>query len=142
MLQGPPGLYRAWMAFEELDGATDLLARFRSSAPPQDDELRSVMAVVRRMHDAGIEHVDLNLGNLLVRDGNAGEREAFVIDLDRGRVRESGVDEVRRAVALRRLERSFRKNFPDAEPPLWCYRLYAEDDPVRVERLIATRRAD
>ena len=63
---GPPGLYQAWLAVEEVPGAVDLLSRLDPTPPPAPDEIAAAISVVRRMHDAGLEHRDLNLGNLLL----------------------------------------------------------------------------
>jgi aminoglycoside phosphotransferase (APT) family kinase protein len=57
---------------------------------------------VRALHDAGVEHADLNLKNLLVRPGPP--VEAFVIDLDKSR--RGGP--LSRAAAVRNLERLLR----------------------------------
>ena len=62
------GLYRAWLAVEELDAA-DLRTRLAAGRPPSTEELGAALSVVRRMHERGIEHRDLNLGNLLVGAG-------------------------------------------------------------------------
>jgi len=128
-VEGPAGLYRAWIAFEELEQTASLTERFSSSAPPSTGELEAVAALIRRMHDAGIEHRDLNLGNLLLRDP-AGEAGAvFVIDLDRARAHDGPLPDDLRRRALQRLERSHLKLFGAAvELPPWR-RMYADGDP-------------
>ncbi|HEV8701225.1 MAG TPA: lipopolysaccharide kinase InaA family protein [Candidatus Polarisedimenticolia bacterium] len=63
--------------------------------------------VLRDMHDAGFEHADLNLANLVWGRGPAGET-LFVVDLERGRF----ADPIRaggRIQALARLVRSCEK---------------------------------
>lgn len=58
--------------------------------------------VVRRFHDAGVDHADLNIRNILVRaDG-----EIFLLDFDKGRRRPAGPWAQQN---LARLERSLRK---------------------------------
>ena len=58
--------------------------------------------VVRRFHDAGVYHADLNIRNMLVRaDG-----EIFLLDFDKGRRRPAGTWAQQN---LARLERSLRK---------------------------------
>jgi 3-deoxy-D-manno-octulosonic acid kinase len=58
--------------------------------------------VLRRFHDAGVYHADLNIRNILVRaDG-----EVFVLDFDRGELRPPGPWA---AQNLSRLERSIHK---------------------------------
>jgi tRNA A-37 threonylcarbamoyl transferase component Bud32 len=68
----------------------------------------AVVALVRRMHDAGVDHRDLNLGNLLLREQD-GEEAAFVVDLDRARLHVASIGFAARQRALRRLERSYVK---------------------------------
>jgi hypothetical protein len=65
---------------------------------------------VRRLHDAGVLHRDLNLRNLLVR----GE-EVFVIDLDGARIAESPTA-AQRFANLSRLDRSYVKIFREIGP--------------------------
>lgn len=62
---------------------------------------------VRRLHDAGGEHADLHLGNLLLRSG-PDTCECLVIDLDRAD-RASEVSPARRMAELARLYRSLVK---------------------------------
>jgi tRNA A-37 threonylcarbamoyl transferase component Bud32 len=102
-----PGLVRAWLAVDEIAGATDMRSRLASGRPPTEVELETVLRLVREMHDRGVEHRDLNLGNLLIRGD--GELEAFVVDLDRGRLHGGALDFGLRQRALRRLERSYVK---------------------------------
>ncbi|TVQ47191.1 MAG: 3-deoxy-D-manno-octulosonic acid kinase [Gammaproteobacteria bacterium] len=61
-----------------------------------------VGAVLRRMHEAGACHTDLNAGNLLV----TGEGEVFIVDFDQGSLRRPGRWQ---AGNLARLRRSLRK---------------------------------
>ncbi|MCG6656711.1 3-deoxy-D-manno-octulosonic acid kinase [Halomonas campisalis] len=64
--------------------------------------LTSVGATIRRFHDAGLDHVDLNARNLLVDD----DGKTWLIDLDRCRMRPSGGHVPGN---LARLARSLRK---------------------------------
>jgi tRNA A-37 threonylcarbamoyl transferase component Bud32 len=100
------GLHRAWLAVEELDAA-DLRTRLAAGSPPSTEQLGATLSVVRRMHERGIEHRDLNLGNLLVGDGPG--PPAFVIDLDGARVHDGPLSFRARLRGLRRLERSYVK---------------------------------
>lgn len=61
-----------------------------------------VGAALRRMHDAGACHTDLNAGNLLVTP----QGEVFIVDFDRGRLRRPGRWQ---AGNLARLRRSLQK---------------------------------
>ncbi|MGQ7262831.1 3-deoxy-D-manno-octulosonic acid kinase [Vreelandella sp. V005] len=74
----------------------------------QADEalLTRVGEMIRRFHQAGLDHVDLNARNILVDPSEA----PWLIDLDRCRLRSAGKWQ---AANLVRLERSFKK-FTDA----------------------------
>lgn len=107
-MPGPPGLYRGWLAVEEIVGARNLLDLLRDD--PRDDDVAAAVEAIRAMHDAGIEHRDLNLGNVLVVRGSPASR-GFVVDLDRARAHRPPLGSRRRRAGLRRLERSYRKAF-------------------------------
>jgi 3-deoxy-D-manno-octulosonic acid kinase len=87
-----------------------LHARFSASADPPRERralLRAAGEAVRKMHDAGFVHADLNLGNLVVGAGG-GEPIVHIIDLDGGRFTTPPLD--RAALGnLRRLLRSWEK---------------------------------
>jgi 3-deoxy-D-manno-octulosonic acid kinase len=72
-----------------------------------DERWRSIGATIRRVHQAGADHADLNAHNIL-----CGELEArvFIIDFDRGRLRAGAGDWQRRN--LERLHRSIVKVAP------------------------------
>ena len=72
-----------------------------------DDEVPAeiwprVGAVVRRMHEAGAFHPDLNAGNLLV----TADQRVFIVDFDQGRLLPPGRWQARN---LARLQRSLQK---------------------------------
>jgi 3-deoxy-D-manno-octulosonic acid kinase len=77
--------YEAALITERIPGARALAERLQDgdAAPPL---LASVGATIRRFHDAGLDHVDLNARNLLVD----GHDQVWLIDLDRCRRRASG----------------------------------------------------
>jgi hypothetical protein len=137
--EGPPSFFRGWLATSEIEEARDLLTRLGETPIPTRPQLASVAAQVRRAHDQGIEHRDLNLGNLLVRERGAGW-EVFLVDLDRAVVHPVPLPFASRQSALRRMERSYEKHFgPDG--PLgpggsrsW-YSLYAGEDEELRRRL-------
>ncbi len=124
------GLVRAWLGIEELADAVDLRSCFGSDQPPTHAELDAALALVRRMHDLGLEHRDLNLGNLMIRrrptlraptlraptvgcdSGSVlvSEAEAFVVDLGLARLHAGPLGFQLRQRALRRLERSYVKS--------------------------------
>jgi len=147
LVSGPPGFFRAWAAYEEIANAPDVIEYLRSTDPPTAEEIDLVVGVIRKMHDAGIEHRDLNLGNLLLRRREGAGSEAFVVDLDRARLWDAPVPWSHRIRALRRLERSSVKLF--GERPLqgfdlrrrW-YEAYAQGDSDLATRLDRARRAN
>jgi hypothetical protein len=108
VVPGSGGQFRGWLALEEISGARDLLALYASGGSPSEPEMRAAMRAVRQMHDAGLVHRDLNLGNLLVR-GEGEACEGFVVDLDGAKLRDRPLTPKRRLKALRRLERSYVK---------------------------------
>jgi hypothetical protein len=104
------------------------------------------MKMVRGMHDRGLDHRDLNLGNLLVRGDGAGGHEPFVVDLDRAVLGSGELPFRRRLAALLRLERSYVKivtragaKAPGRERERW-YGLYAAGDDRLAARLALWRR--
>ncbi len=101
-------LVRAWLAVEEVPGAVDLSRRWGES-PPEADEERAVLSFVRAFHDAGLEHRDLNLGNLLTRPRSGGPPELLLVDLDRARWHPGPLPVPARRRGLRRLARSCAK---------------------------------
>lgn len=140
--EGPRGLYRGWLGTDEIAGARDLLTRLGRTPAPSREVLAAAAGLVRRAHDAGIEHRDLNLGNLLVReDGNT---EAFLVDLDRARLHSEPLSIGARRAAVRRIGRSYEKSFGRSGPlgangTLAWRELYAGDDADLLRRL---RRGD
>jgi 3-deoxy-D-manno-octulosonic acid kinase len=56
--------------------------------------------LVRRLHDAGVDHPDLNLKNVLIA-GPPGDPDALVLDLDRARIRTRLTDARRRSMLAR-----------------------------------------
>lgn len=102
-----------WHAFglaRFIEGGHDLARLFAGMA----DRERAAglwavtMQAVRVAFDGGLEHADLNLGNVVVREpGNAAS--AFLVDLDRARWHEGGVPADARRRVLARLERSWTK---------------------------------
>ncbi|NIM00302.1 MAG: hypothetical protein GTN89_05200 [Acidobacteria bacterium] len=124
---GPPGLWRGWLALETVAGGRDLGRLFLADGI-RDEEWRVALATVRGLHDAGFEHPDLNLGNLLLDEAG----RAWILDLDRCTAHDGAIDVDRRIDALRRIERSYLKigyvndRHVDTEPD-WP-KLYAPGD--------------
>ena len=145
VVQGPRGLFRGWLGTEEVEEATDLASLFGDGRTPQPEELESAMSVVRQMHDVGLDHRDLNLGNLLLQRADAAVPRAWVCDLDGARLLNGPLGFEPRQRALRRLERSYVKvcapGAPSDEIRDGLYRLYAAGDRRLAERLEQGRSA-
>ncbi len=97
--------YRADLITRRLTHDATLAEALHAPAPPTGGQWRAVGRTIRRFHDAGICHADLNAHNILL----AGET-VYLIDFDRGSIRAPGAWQ---AANLKRLERSLRKLTPD-----------------------------
>jgi 3-deoxy-D-manno-octulosonic acid kinase len=79
------GMRRGWLLAREIGGAKDALAFLDAGPPPR--RRRAVLSsggrAIRALHDAGFEHPDLHLKNLLVTPDD----RVLVLDLDRVRRR-------------------------------------------------------
>lgn len=100
--------YRFTMVVREIEGARDLMSVADDLGPARRHAaVREVATAVRRMHEAGLYHGDLNIKNILI--GAAGDpATVYLIDLDRARmrdVRDPGLD----FANLARLNRSVEK---------------------------------
>jgi 3-deoxy-D-manno-octulosonic acid kinase len=106
-------LWSALIGTREERGSKTLLELARElEAPAARVELaREVGRAVKRLHDAGVEHRDLQLRNVLAVEQSGGRRRIVVIDLDRAaHHRGRGVPVRQRAANLGRLLRSAIKN--------------------------------
>jgi 3-deoxy-D-manno-octulosonic acid kinase len=93
--------YEAALITERIPGAR-ALAELLQEDVADEALLQEVGATIRRFHDAGLDHVDLNTRNLLVDE----YRKVWLIDLDRCRLRRPGSWQ---RGNLKRLERSLLK---------------------------------
>jgi hypothetical protein len=128
----PAGLAmrRGWLFAREVAGARDALA-FLSARPPaaaRRGVLASAGRAMRRLHDAGFEHPDLHLKNLLVTASG----EVLVLDLDAARRRDALTREQRLA-GLFRFDRYAAKQAAAGKPVsradrLRVLRAYAGDE--------------
>lgn len=78
-------VYRAELITERLAGARsmeDVLA----DGPMEDARWAAIGRCLRRFHDAGVQHADLNCRNVMLGAGG----ETWVLDFDRGRMRNPG----------------------------------------------------
>src|SRR5918993_315299 len=98
--------YSAQLITERIAGArplSDLIA----TGGMDDARWAAIGRCLRRFHDAGVHHADLNAQNILLDPQGA----VWVLDFDRGREREPGPWRER---ALQRLARSLEKMGPAA----------------------------
>ncbi len=96
-----PWLYQAAILVQRIPGAEPLPASVRV----REERLwQQVGQMIRQFHDAGLDHVDLNVDNILV----VGER-VYLIDFDRCRLRTQGARNGWRERNLSRLKRSVDK---------------------------------
>jgi len=93
--------YRADLITEALPAARTLADTITGVQLPEE-AWRKVGAAIAKLHRAGVHHADLNAHNILLGEGAA----VFVLDFDRGRIRERGAWE---AQVLARLKRSLLK---------------------------------
>lgn len=116
----PDGVwYRGDLVTEYVPDSQDLAAVLFGDAPAATRfapvaAMRAAGSLVRRLHDGGVVHRDLNLKNILIAgpepgvSGDADSVRALVLDLDRASLR-SRVGERARRRMLDRLWRSARK---------------------------------
>ncbi len=94
-------LYQADLLVEKIDGASDLLDVLRSG-PLNMRQYQHIGKLIRKLHDVGVCHSDLNIHNIMLDDKGA----FWLIDFDKSGLR-SGKSW--KAGNLERLHRSFRK---------------------------------
>ena len=106
-----PGCYRGWLATRYIDGARTLWEWAAASPPVQERVplLRNVGKSIRRLHDCGARHPDLNANNVLLGPTT----DVLFIDFDRAHI--STANRRRREADLERLWRSLRKLDPQGQ---------------------------
>ncbi len=121
------GMRAGWLLLREERGAVDVLAFLAGDPPPA--RRRAVLATagraLRRLHDAGFEHPDLHLRNLLLTPRG----DVLVLDLDRVR-RHAELPRERRLAGLFRFDRHAAKQAARGLP-------VARADRLRVLRAYA-----
>lgn len=108
------GFYRLQLGTLEFKGATSLLTLIKEGSADERmlcEVMEQAGRTVGALHDAGVFHHDLNLGNLLVGppDSLGEKRQVLVIDLDRSK-RKKRLSSAARIVNLARLYRHGVKN--------------------------------
>jgi 3-deoxy-D-manno-octulosonic acid kinase len=93
--------YRAELVTRRLPGVSSLAARWLAGEAT-DEDWAIAGRCIRRFHDAGVRHADLNANNIML-DGRGG---AWLLDFDRGRMQPPGPW---REQVLARLGRSLEK---------------------------------
>jgi hypothetical protein len=80
-----PLLRRADVATREVKGAVDLATTLAGERDPASvrDAVRVVARLLARMASAGVRHPDLNVRNVLIARDENGQREAWLLDVDR-----------------------------------------------------------
>lgn len=139
IFEARPPFWLCSLATEEIEDALDLgeYICWLPATPPREIlvEKRQIIdataGAIRKMHDAGLYHADLQVKNILVRRSTTGVEILFV-DLDKSTINDS-VPERLRARNLRRLNRSIMK-MQRALPPI--------DDDDRRRFLRAYRSGD
>lgn len=101
--------YRGYLWMREISDGTPILEFLEDH--PDVDWVPLLASALRRLHDAGLSHPDLNLGNVLVVQRSYGPAVAFV-DLDRAELRDRSLGVGARRRSLRRLRRSATKLDP------------------------------
>jgi 3-deoxy-D-manno-octulosonic acid kinase len=95
-------LYRASVITQAIPGSSNLLEILRQRELTKT-EIVAVAKMLASFHHKGVDHADLNIGNILLdADG-----QPYLVDFDRGRIRQS--NSVWQRANIRRLERSFTK---------------------------------
>ena len=97
--------YSGDLITELLPGVHTLAAAIRMG-PIGEHVWREVGAAIAKFHRKGVQHVDLNAHNVLVRADERAAAPVYLIDFDRGRLRARGAWERR---VLDRLRRSLDK---------------------------------
>lgn len=93
--------YVAELITERLPG-TESVAELLRTGRMDDARWQTVGCCLRRFHDAGVQHADLNAHNILLDSGGS----VWLVDFDRGRLRAPGAWRER---TLGRLARSLEK---------------------------------
>lgn len=98
--------YRAAIIIERLDDTAPLA----DLVPDLNDaDWYRLGQTIRRFHDSGVRHADLNCFNVLVRD-----QTFYLIDFDKGRIMRPGTSSSWKQANLQRFARSLKKVAGDA----------------------------
>jgi 3-deoxy-D-manno-octulosonic acid kinase len=108
--------YTAWLSTRWIEGVSSSLGWLTRGEEDRGRVLRLIGEQIARLHDAGVGHPDLNVGNILVRtDGG----EVTILDFDRAVLYPGKAPAATRIANLRRLARSARKSGVDLGSRGW-----------------------
>jgi len=115
IVRARPPFWLCSLATEEIEDALDLgeYICWLPAAPPREilvekrQIIHATAKAIRKMHDAGLYHADLQVKNILIRRSTRGV-EVFFVDLDKSTINGS-LPQRLRARNLRRLNRSIMK---------------------------------
>ncbi|PKH88284.1 3-deoxy-D-manno-octulosonic acid kinase [Colwellia sp. Bg11-28] len=102
--------YQADLLSSRIEHAQDLVAILSEKALT-DDIWHNIGATIKRFHQHGIYHHDLNSHNILLND----KKQVFLIDFDRGELRTNPVETNWKQANMARLQRSFLKELNKLE---------------------------
>lgn len=91
------GFYQAYLLLEKIPGARTL-SQCLQQAPLDDSVWHDIGRVIRRFHDHGVFHADLNANNILFDETD----NVHLIDFDRGEIRPAGQWQQGNILRLRR----------------------------------------
>ncbi len=103
-------LYSADFISETIAGATSMASQLKDGNPVPWGEIG---AMIKRFHREGLNHVDLNIRNILLDESQT----PYLIDFDRCRLETSATTHWQQA-NLQRLKRSINKEFAHADNKL------------------------
>ena len=79
------GFYQAYLLLEKIPGARTLSERLQQEVL-DDNVWNEIGRVIRGFHEQGVYHADLNVNNILFDEAG----KIYLIDFDRGEIRQSG----------------------------------------------------
>ena len=108
--------YRGHLVSREIMNGRDIISYLDSLSRPLNREeiiqkrkaIKTVGSLIRKMHDVGIWHADLNLKNIILQLDNEHKLQGYIIDFDKSRIK-SRLSENERVQNLLRLNRSVEK---------------------------------